>query len=81
MSQTDGTTGPERPERTADGMIEWIANNAGTLAVSAVLLILVGLAVAKMIRDRKQGKSTCSMGCGGCPMSGTCHKKQEEKRT
>ena len=62
-------------------MIEWISANAGTLIVLAVLLILVALAVVKMIRDRKQGKSTCSMGCGGCPMSGTCHKKQEEKRT
>lgn len=61
-------------------MFDWIASNAGTLLVSAVLLVLVILAVLKMVRDRKQGKSTCSMGCGGCPMSGTCHKKQEEKR-
>ena len=61
-------------------MIEWISANAGTLIVLAVLLILVALAVVKMVRDRKQGKSTCGMGCGGCPMSGTCHKKQDEKR-
>lgn len=61
-------------------MFDWIAANAGTLLVSAVLLALVILAVVKMVQDRKQGKSTCSMGCGGCPMSGTCHKKQEEKR-
>ena len=62
-------------------MLAWISANAGTLVVSAVLLILVGLAVTKTVRDRKQGKSSCSMGCGGCPMAGTCHKKQEEKRT
>jgi hypothetical protein len=61
-------------------MSDWIAANAGTLLVSAVLLVLVILDVLKMVRDRKQGKITCSMGCGGCPMSGTCHKKQEEKR-
>lgn len=61
-------------------MFDWIAANAGTLLVSAVLLVLVILAVVKMVRDRKQGKSTCGMGCGGCPMSETCHKKQEEKR-
>ena len=63
-------------------MFDWIAANAGTLLVSAVLLALVILAVLKMVRDRKQGKNTCSMGmgCGGCPMSGTCHKKQKEKR-
>ena len=61
-------------------MFDWIAANAGTLLVSAVLLVLVILAVLKMVRDRKQGKSTCSMGCGGCPMSGTCHKKTEQKR-
>ena len=61
-------------------MLDWIAANAGTLLVSAVLLALVILAVVKMVRDRKQGKSTCGMGCGGCTMSGTCHKKQEEKR-
>ena len=44
-------------------MFDWIAANAGTLLVSAVLLVLVILAVLKMVRDRKQGKSTCSMGC------------------
>lgn len=50
--------------------------NPGTLAVSAVLVIIVGLIIYKMIKDKKSGKSSCSCGgsCSGCGMAGSCHK-------
>ena len=49
--------------------------NPGTLAVSAVLVIIVGLIIYKMIKDKKSGKSSCSCGgsCSGCGMAGSCH--------
>ena len=50
--------------------------NSGTFAVSAVLVIIVGLIIYKMIKDKKSGKSSCSCGgsCSGCGMAGSCHK-------
>ena len=49
--------------------------NPGTLAVSAVLVIIVGLIIYKMIKDKKSGKTSCSCGgsCSGCGMAGSCH--------
>ena len=50
--------------------------NPGTFAVLAVLIIIVGLIIYKMIKDKKSGKSSCSCGgsCSGCGMAGRCHK-------
>ena len=58
-------------------MINWFADNGGTLLVGLILLVIVTLAVRKLISDKKQGRSTCSCGCGGCPMSGTCHQQRK----
>jgi hypothetical protein len=55
-------------------MISWILMNLGNIIVSAILVVVVGLVVFKMIKDKKSGKSSCSCGCAGCPMSGKCHK-------
>ena len=49
--------------------------NPGTLVVLAVLVIIVGLIIYKMIKDKRSGKSSCSCGgsCSGCGMAGSCH--------
>ena len=52
-------------------MLQWIGENAGTIVVSIVLIALVSVIVVRMLKDRKQGKSSC--GC--CPMAGSCHKQ------
>ncbi len=44
----------------------------GTVVVGAVILVLVGLAVNSMVRDRKSGKSIqCGGDCSHC--GGHCH--------
>ncbi len=44
----------------------------GTIIVGAVLLLVVGLAVRSMIRDKKAGKSLqCGGDCKNC--GGHCH--------
>ena len=54
-------------------MLTWLGNHIGTIAVAAVVAgILVALAV-KLIRDKKNGKSGCACGCGGCAMRDQCH--------
>ncbi|MCI6297716.1 MAG: FeoB-associated Cys-rich membrane protein, partial [Clostridiales bacterium] len=35
----------------------------GTVLVLAVLLVVVGMIVRGMVRDRKQGKSSCGGDC------------------
>lgn len=54
-------------------MFEWIASNIASIIILLVVVIAVGAVVFKMVRDKKRGKSSCSCGCGGCPMSDSCH--------
>lgn len=57
-------------------MRNWLTANLGTIAVSALLVLVVAAIIVKMIRDKKQGKHSCAHGCANCAMSGVCHKKQ-----
>ncbi|MBP5246229.1 MAG: FeoB-associated Cys-rich membrane protein [Clostridia bacterium] len=57
-------------------MISWIINNLSTIIISLILLSVVSVIVAKLLKDKKRGKSACSYtcGCASCPMSASCHK-------
>jgi len=55
-------------------MIQGIMENAGTIAVSLILIGLVARIIMGLRKDKKQGKSTCGGNCGCCPMAGSCHK-------
>ena len=57
-------------------MLHWLGDNIGTILTAAVLLVLVGGVLIKLIRDKKHGKSACGCSCGCCPMSGACHKQK-----
>ncbi|MBO4305909.1 MAG: FeoB-associated Cys-rich membrane protein [Clostridia bacterium] len=54
-------------------MLEWLSANIATILISLALAAVVGLAVGKLIRDRK--RSGCSCGCSDCPMKGKCCEK------
>lgn len=56
-------------------MLQGIMENAGTIVVSLGLAGIVAAIVAKLRKDRKQGKSSCGGSCGCCPMAGSCHKQ------
>ena len=55
-------------------MLQWIGANIGTIIVGLVLLAVVALVVRVMIRDKKQGKSSCGGNCAHCAACGSCHK-------
>lgn len=59
-------------------MFEWIAANASTLVVCALIAAAVILVIINAVRNRKNGKSSCSCGCSSCPMSGQCHKENKK---
>lgn len=42
-----------------------------TYIISGILLIIVGLVVSYLIRQKKRNKG-CGGGCAGCPYSGRC---------
>lgn len=48
----------------------------GTILVSAILLVIVGLIIYRLIKNKKEGKGSCSCGCSGCAMSDVCHNKK-----
>lgn len=56
-------------------MFEWIAQNIATLLIGLVLLLVTAAIIFRMLRNKKNGKSSCGCGCMGCPMSGACHKR------
>ena len=56
-------------------MLSWIMGNLATILISAVLVLAVCLIIVKMVKDRKQGRSSCGCDCGSC--GACCHGKKE----
>ena len=55
-------------------MHEWLSANWGSLLVGGLLaLILLGV-VIRLIRNKKNGKSSCGCGCEMCALRDKCHK-------
>ncbi|MCI5593273.1 MAG: FeoB-associated Cys-rich membrane protein [Eubacteriales bacterium] len=55
-------------------MFTWITENIATIIIALVLALIVAAIVIYLVNNKKQGKSSCGCKCGGCPMSGSCHK-------
>lgn len=49
----------------------------GTIAVLAILAVVVGLIIFYMVRQKKSGKNSCGCGCENCPNSGCCHNQKQ----
>ena len=56
-------------------MLQWISTNIGTILISLLLLAAVALIIRSMMRDKKQGKSSCGGNCADCAACGSCHNK------
>ena len=57
-------------------MFDWIAQNLGTLLISAVLIAIVTSIIISLIRQKKSGNSSCGCNCAHCALHGQCHKQQ-----
>ena len=60
--ETEQVTGIKK---RGNDMIKWIGENAATIIISALLLMLFILAIRNIISKRKKGG--CGCGCGSCP--------------
>ncbi|MBQ1685268.1 MAG: FeoB-associated Cys-rich membrane protein [Clostridia bacterium] len=47
-------------------MFAWIAQNAATIISAAAVLILVGIAVFALIKQKKSKKGGCTGNCASC---------------
>ena len=60
-------------------MLNWLSVNLVNIALIAALVLIVGLLIRSMVRDRKAGKSPCGENCAacgackGCSACGSCH--------
>ncbi len=58
-------------------MFAWIAENIGTILITAALILIVALITRKLIKDKKKGKSSCGCNCAHCAMAGSCHPQKK----
>lgn len=56
-------------------MLAWISHHLSTILICTALAAVVGAILRGMIRDAKNGKTSCGCSCSGCPMNGSCHMK------
>lgn len=52
--------------------------NAPTIIIAAIIAVICIFIIVKGVINRKNGKSGCSCGCGGCAMADVC--KGNEKK-
>ncbi|MBR0207953.1 MAG: FeoB-associated Cys-rich membrane protein [Oscillospiraceae bacterium] len=56
-------------------MLAWLSANLINIVLVAVIVLIVGLLIRSMIRDKKAGRSSCGgncAACGGCSSRGRC---------
>ena len=58
-------------------MLAWVAENIGTILITAALALIVALIARKLIKDKKKGKSSCGCNCAHCAMAGSCHPQKK----
>ena len=56
-------------------MFAWIAENKVTIIVIAVILVLIGVAVFSLLKDKKNNKGGCTGNCASCGMRCSYNKK------
>ena len=50
-------------------MFSWISDNAVTIIALAILLIVIGITVFSLIKDKKKKKGGCTGNCQSCGMN------------
>ncbi|MBO4901547.1 MAG: FeoB-associated Cys-rich membrane protein [Lachnospiraceae bacterium] len=53
-------------------MLTWFMTNLGTIVVTFILVLIVACILFKLVRDKKQGRSSCGGNCAGCSSCGSC---------
>lgn len=57
-------------------MLDMILNNLATIIISIVLLVVILLILRTIIKDKRNGKSSCGANCACCALHDKCHGKK-----
>ncbi len=60
-------------------MLQWIEANLSTILICVALIVIVAMIIWHLVRQKKQGKSSCGCNCAHCAMSGSCHSAPNSK--
>ena len=55
-------------------MLAWLSANLINIVLIAVVVLITGLVIRSMIRDKKAGKSSCGGKCADCGVCSACGK-------
>ncbi len=61
-------------------MLEFIMSYGGTIVVLLLLAAIVAFVIYRMVKDKKQGKSSCGNNCAHCACAGACHSSAAKKK-
>ena len=53
-------------------MSAWLSANLINIVLIAVIVLITGMLIRSMIRDRKAGKSSCGGNCASCGVCSGC---------
>ena len=53
-------------------MLTWLSANLINIILVAVIMLITGLLIRSMIRDKKAGKPSCGGNCAGCGACSGC---------
>lgn len=53
-------------------MLAWFSANLINIVLIAAIVLVVGLLIRGMVRDKKAGKSSCGGNCASCGACGGC---------
>lgn len=56
-------------------MFAFFSENISTIIIAVIVIGILAFIIAKMIKDKKKGKTSCGCGCENCAASEICHKK------
>lgn len=56
-------------------MFNYIMNHQSSVIVGFIVLCGISILLNRMIRNKKNHKSSCGCGCGSCESAGICHQK------
>jgi len=56
-------------------MLTWMSYHLPTILICAALVAVVASILRSMIKNARNGKTSCGCGCAGCPINGSCHSK------
>ncbi len=60
-------------------MLLWLGENMGTILVSIILILMVTCIIMTLVKDKKQGRSSCGGNCANCRMCCSACKKPVRK--